>query len=149
MATYKNIRIKMKGGKSRLQRVKVLASGKYKFVKNLTQKVTRRTKRKTNPGRKRGVRRMGKKKRRGSGKSLVKTAFKFIRLGALIAPGIHTATSIGGMRGVEVALGNYGGINSSTGKFDWGVLADAWMPYLGACAVTYGIPKIVSIIRRL
>lgn len=37
MPTYKNIRIKMKGGKTRLQRVQVLASGKYKFVKNLTK----------------------------------------------------------------------------------------------------------------
>lgn len=37
MPTYKNIRIKMKGGKTRLQRVQVLASGKYKFVKNLVK----------------------------------------------------------------------------------------------------------------
>ena len=35
MVTYKNIRIPMKNEKTRLQRVKVLASGKYKFVKNL------------------------------------------------------------------------------------------------------------------
>lgn len=35
MPTFKNIRIKMKNGKSRLQRVQVLASGKYKFVKNI------------------------------------------------------------------------------------------------------------------
>ncbi len=34
MPTFKNIRIKMKNGKTRLQRVQVLASGKYKFVKN-------------------------------------------------------------------------------------------------------------------
>lgn len=34
MLTYKNIRIPKRGGGSRLQRVKVLASGKYKFVKN-------------------------------------------------------------------------------------------------------------------
>lgn len=31
---FKNIRIKMKNGKSRLQRVQVLKNGKYKFVKN-------------------------------------------------------------------------------------------------------------------
>jgi len=37
MPTYKNIRIKMRGGKTRLQRVQVLASGKYKFVKNLVK----------------------------------------------------------------------------------------------------------------
>ena len=34
--TYKNIRIKKKGGGTRLQRVKVLATGQYRFVKNLT-----------------------------------------------------------------------------------------------------------------
>jgi len=38
MPTFKNIRIKMKNGKTRLQRVQVLASGKFKFVKNLTSK---------------------------------------------------------------------------------------------------------------
>ena len=53
MVTYKNIRIPMKNGKTRLQRVQVLASGKYKFVKNLggaksstkkkSSKTTRRT----------------------------------------------------------------------------------------------------------
>ena len=37
MPTFKNIRIKMRGGKTRLQRVQVLASGKYKFVKNLSK----------------------------------------------------------------------------------------------------------------
>jgi len=37
MPTYKNIRIKMKNGKTRLQRVQVLASGKYRFVKNLVK----------------------------------------------------------------------------------------------------------------
>jgi len=35
---FKNIRVKKKGGGSRLQRVKVLASGKYKFVKNIGRK---------------------------------------------------------------------------------------------------------------
>ena len=34
MPKFKNIRVKMKNGKSRLQRVQVLKSGKYKFVSN-------------------------------------------------------------------------------------------------------------------
>lgn len=34
MAKYKDIRVKKAGGGTRLQRVQVLASGKYKFVKN-------------------------------------------------------------------------------------------------------------------
>ena len=37
MPTFKNIRIKKRGGGTRLQRVQVLASGKYKFVKNLVK----------------------------------------------------------------------------------------------------------------
>jgi len=37
MPTYKDIRIKKRGGGTRLQRVQVLASGKYKFVKNLVK----------------------------------------------------------------------------------------------------------------
>lgn len=37
MPTFKNIRIKKRGGGTRLQRVQVLASGKYKFVKNLVR----------------------------------------------------------------------------------------------------------------
>lgn len=43
MATYKNIRIKKRGGGTRLQRVQVLASGKYKFVKNISKSSTKTT----------------------------------------------------------------------------------------------------------
>jgi hypothetical protein len=34
MPKYRNIRVKTKGGKSRIQRAMVLASGKLRFVKN-------------------------------------------------------------------------------------------------------------------
>lgn len=37
MPKYKTIRIKKAGGGTRLQKVQVLASGKYKFVKNSTK----------------------------------------------------------------------------------------------------------------
>ncbi|GAI22397.1 unnamed protein product, partial [marine sediment metagenome] len=48
MPTYKNIRVPVgKSGKTRSQRVQVLASGKYKFVKNLVKgKTAGKTKRK-------------------------------------------------------------------------------------------------------
>lgn len=59
MPTFKNIRIPMRNGKTRLQRVQVLKSGKLKFVKNLT------TSRKSNP-----------KKRSASTRSVRKTANK-------------------------------------------------------------------------
>jgi len=47
MPTYKNIRIKKRGGGTRLQRVQVLASGKYKFVKNLVSGKTKTTKKRS------------------------------------------------------------------------------------------------------
>ena len=65
MATYKNIRIKMKGGKTRLQRVMVLASGKYRFVKNLTKSRVKKTKTSKKTTRKKSGgknRKMGKRK---------------------------------------------------------------------------------------
>jgi len=54
MAKFKNIRIRKKGGGSRLQRVQVLKSGKYKFVKNTNVKrasTRARTARKTSRSR--------------------------------------------------------------------------------------------------
>lgn len=46
MPQYKNIRIKMKNGKTRTQRVQVLSSGKYKFVKNTNSKKVSKSRRK-------------------------------------------------------------------------------------------------------
>jgi len=45
MPKFKNVRIKMANGKTRLQRAKVLASGKLKFVKNKARTVHRHVKR--------------------------------------------------------------------------------------------------------
>lgn len=55
MATYKNIKIKKRGGGTRLQRVQVLKSGKYKFVRNQSKGPTSKKKSKSNPN-KRGNR---------------------------------------------------------------------------------------------
>ena len=45
MPKYKTIRMPKKGGGTRLQKVQVLASGKYKFVKNSTKSRKTTTKR--------------------------------------------------------------------------------------------------------
>lgn len=58
MAKYKNIRIKKKGGGTRLQRVQVLASGKYKFVKN-KKGSTKRSPKKRSTKKKRSTRKSG------------------------------------------------------------------------------------------
>jgi hypothetical protein len=49
---YKTIRIKKAGGGTRLQKVQVLASGKYKFVKNSTKsrKITTKRRKSTRKG---------------------------------------------------------------------------------------------------
>jgi len=47
MPTYKTITMKMKNGKTRRQRVQVLASGKYKFVKNIASKAKKAVKKTT------------------------------------------------------------------------------------------------------
>lgn len=89
------------------------------------------------------------RKRGGGGRSLTRTAFKFIRLGALIGGGVQSyQDGGGGVNGVKDALIGYGGM-ASDGKFYPHILARQWTPYLMACAVTYGIPKLISIIRRL
>ena len=80
--TFKNIRIKMKGGKTRTQRVKVLASGKYKFVKNIKSKRSTTKSRKSTPKRsksksasRKGGNRMGNK----GGKSITHSITTFPR----------------------------------------------------------------------
>jgi len=53
MVKFKNIRIKKPSGGSRLQRVQVLSSGKFKFVKNIKRKRAV----KKNVGKRKGTRR--------------------------------------------------------------------------------------------
>ena len=51
MPKYRNIRVKMKGGKTRIQRAMVLASGKLRFVKG---KARAKASHKKKSGRKKG-----------------------------------------------------------------------------------------------
>jgi len=149
--TFKNIRIKKKGGGSRLQRVKVLASGKYKFVKNLTksrsQKVTRR--KKSNPNRR--TRRMVRRKnRRGGGKSLQTTVFKWLRIAALVGPGAYQAIKWPKLEDkARQVLIRYTGYDMETGQFALKYLAEGYGPFLMTVLATYGIPKIAGIIRKI
>jgi len=154
--TFKNIRIAKRGGGTRTQRVKVLASGKYKFVKNLTKSRSRKvTRKKSNPKR-RKTNLARRKKRRGGGKSLQQQVFKWLRIGALAAPGVVVAVGPGTPKGkVNAAMELYTGVNiiesMEVGKccFHWEKLAAGWLPYLATVLTTYGIPKIAGIIRRL
>ena len=104
--TFKNIRIKMKSGKSRTQRVKVLASGKYKFVKNVS-KTTSRT-RKVSPTRRKGVKRMPRrKKKRSSNRS------KKIPLITTLTTTNYLWNGLGGAKIAALQAGNI------SGYLDW------------------------------
>lgn len=150
MPTYKNIRIKKKGGGTRLQRVKVLASGKFKFVKNLKKKVTKAAKRVT---KRKTTRRTSPKKTGGrkTGKSFLstQTLFKFFRIGALFIPAYFRYTKYQRReRQLKAALGGFIGYDVD-GNFSWDTMWKAYEPYLLVTLLTHGIPKITSMIRRL
>ena len=147
-------------GISKLAWRKFRAGALTKGIRTRTKAIKRRirrTRRSRSPARKRGVRRMARRyrrKRRRGGKSMTRTAFKFIRLGALAGPAIaRYAESDGAGMGqfgkLADALCSYGGWSIGHRRFEADLFARAWTPFVLACAATYGIPKLVSIIRRL
>ena len=146
--SFKNIRIPKRGGGTRLQRVKVLKSGKYKFVKNPSKSRAKRPK--TKKKRKRRVRyTVARRKKRRGGKSLQQTAFKWIRVGALVAPAVEVAVKrISAEAKFREGIRRYTGFNMYRGTMDWGALLLGYGPLLGATVATYGIPKLAGIIRR-
>ena len=115
--TYKNIRIKKRGGGTRLQRVQVLASGKYKFVKNTARKAVSKA-RKSSPKRKSPSQK---------GKSMAKNGNKMFRtlgakgaiedfawgFGGLSLMGVNNPASLPAVRLVQ---GVQGHVFNRTGK---------------------------------
>ena len=122
--TFKNIKIKKRGGGTRLQRVQVLASGKYKFVKNLTKSVkTSPSKKAVKTTSKRKVRKLGKPKKRRT-----KTIPMAIVLGGLSGivsrpPGAHASPLSAAMDGdyegaLNLAMENYTGYYPPENRWD-------------------------------
>jgi len=126
MASFKNIRIEKRGGGTRIQRVQVLASGKYKFVKNVGVKKSSKAKSSTKPTRKVKKRMARRKRRRRNAKTIPIAAVG----GALAGLAIPPATSGGGMSPINAAMAgdfnwvmeglveNYTGMNIYTGQWN-------------------------------
>ena len=88
------------------------------------------------------------------GKSLQRTVFKWLRVAALVGPGVETAVRLHREHNptdviVSEVLGVYTGFDFRNRKWDLGKMAYGWGPFLGAVLATYGIPKIAGIIRKL
>lgn len=153
MAKFKNIRIKMRGGKSRLQRVKVLASGKFKFVKNLRKhKASNPRVREPRKVKKVARRRRYTRRRRPSGKSIMRTAEKFIGVGAFLYPGLSRGKAVwdaehDAIRAVKEGLGQYAGMYDDV--FHLQVAVNAWAPYLTFNLLRGLAHKVNGIIRSL
>jgi len=106
--------------------------------------------RKTKVTRRKGVRRMARRKRRRGGKSITQQAFKWIRVGALVAPAVAVAVGPGSQHGkARTIIHKYTGFNIDDQSFNIERLLQGWGPYLGAVVATYGIPKLAGILRRL
>ena len=94
-----------------------------------------------------------KKKRRGGGKSIMRTAEKFMKVAVFLAPGARRGNDVWKQTGnvveaITVAASTYGGIRRD-GKFDFKLLAEAWTPYLAFVGASALAHKAAGIIRRL
>lgn len=102
----------------------------------------------SNPRRKRSM--VRRRKRRRGGKSLQKQAFKWLRIGMLAAPAIRDVLRpVPPEKKLWHIVYDYGGFDMDDGTWDIKRMATGWLPFLGACLATYGIPKIIGLIRRL
>jgi hypothetical protein len=107
--------------------------------------------RKASPSRRRGGRKtMARRKKRRGGKSITQQAFKWIRVGALVAPAVSRALdSTAPKEKIERIFEDYTGYNVNDRTFKWESLARGWMPYVASVLVTKGVQKISGILRRL
>lgn len=93
---------------------------------------------------------MGNKKKRSSSGFSTARVMKIIRLAALVGPGAHAAMQPVPMEEKVVqAVELYTGYHIRQGTFRTDKLALGWGPFLMASVITYGIPKLTGILRRL
>lgn len=145
MVTFKNIRVKMKGGRSRIQRAMVLTSGKLRFVKNLSR--SRRSSRAKTKTKTRSVIKTGKKKRGGyRGLNIERAVFKLAKPIALVAPGIAAYERT---HRLDWTLTDYVGYNQSDRRFDWNLFANMWFPFAAVNIAEVGYRAGKRLLRSL
>lgn len=132
MAKFKNIRIKKRGGGTRFQKVKVLASGKYKFVKNPKSKSSNpRPSRKARKVRKVVRKRYSRKRRRRS------TTIPMAPMLGIIA-GLYqpiTRAISGDFQGALHSLRDRGTGFDDSGNFHFEWLIPMWGPIISGLLI--------------
>ena len=96
------------------------------------------------------VMKMAKNKTKRKSGFNTQSIFKIVRIAALALPAVAVATqpwSTGDK--INIGVRQYFGFDMKTGKFSLGELAKGWGPFVAAGAVTYGIPKLMGMIRGL
>lgn len=129
-----------------------MASGKYKFVKNLNStprknpSTNRKSKRRSNPTPNK------KNNRRKKGNHMIATSFRLVRVGALVAPAAQRMMTKNSMEWkVKGMIKDYTGFSMFTDPPRWSLdnMKRGWMPYIGASIVTHAVPKLTSFIKSL
>lgn len=74
--------------------------------------------------------------------------FKYMRIGALALPAATTLMSTASVpQKINQLKSDYFGIDAN-GNFSLNRAAKGWMPFIAATVLTYGVPKLASMIRK-
>lgn len=95
---------------------------------------------------------MAKKNKKKRGGNFEQQGFKIIRMLALGSGAIDAALDpalASGSAKFRTAAKRYTGWNYDAHTFDWGSIADGYLPLIATKFVTHIIPKISGLIRRL
>jgi hypothetical protein len=88
--------------------------------------------------------------RRRGGKSIMRTLFKWFRVGAAVAPAAGIVMERGpSPEAVKGIVSIYTGYNMDTGQFQWDQLLRGWLPLIAVTAVTWGVGKVGGIFRKM
>jgi len=97
---------------------------------------------------------MAKKKKRNSGNNITATAFKFIRIGALLGPGVYRAMYAWEMDHdlssvARHLLSQYTGYDCHHGTWKMSEVVNGYGPYIMANVMTRIVPRILNMVRKI
>jgi len=134
LAKTKMIRIKKKGGGTRLQKVKVLASGKYRFMKNPSKSRRSSGKSRAKP-KKRSVRRTARRRRSRKRKGMTIPLAVVGGLAAGLAEPAQKALEGDFEYALALLSRNYTGFRPGTGTWEPGYLKNGLLPLVAGLMV--------------